>query len=229
MGGGLNASLYTTINFTMNQYTQPILSSSALLTIDMQEDFCRKNALSYVNGTDTIIPELVTLVRHYRNLHRPIIHVIRLYNRDGSNADICRRKIIEDGKLIVTPGSAGAELVRELKPNDSVSVDERLLLKSEPQKLAEQEWIIYKPRWGAFFKTKLEQLLQSLNISTVVITGCNFPNCPRTTIYEASERDYRIVLVKNAVSELYPKGEKELQNIGVALYSVHDIISFSDN
>jgi nicotinamidase-related amidase len=45
--------------------------------------------------------------------------------------------------------------------------------------------------------------------------GCNFPNCPRTSVYEASERDFRVVLVEDAISGLYPKGKEEMLNIGV--------------
>jgi nicotinamidase-related amidase len=48
-----------------------------------------------------------------------------------------------------------------------------------------------------------------------VFTGCNFPNCPRTSVYEASERDFRIVVLEDALSGLYPQGRKELENIGV--------------
>lgn len=209
----------------MDQYLQPIWQDSALLTIDMQEDFSRQHAPAYIEGTDKIIPELSKLVQHYRQQQRPIIHVVRLYKSNGSNVDLCRRRAVEQGMNIVTPGSDGAELVSELKPDHSVTFDAQKLLKTEPQKLAKQEWAIYKPRWGGFFKTGLEQLLQDLHISTLVVAGCNFPNCPRTTIYEASERDYRIVLVKNAVSGLYPRGEKELQNIGISLLNTQEIIS----
>jgi hypothetical protein len=44
-----------------------------------------------------------------------------------------------------------------------------------------------------------------------------------TGIYEASERDFRIVLVKDAISQLYPKGEEEMKNIGVCLLTTHEI------
>ena len=47
--------------------------------------------------------------------------------------------------------------------------------------------------------------------------GCNFPNCPRTSIYEASERDLRIMLVSDAISGLYDQGRSELENIGVVI------------
>jgi nicotinamidase-related amidase len=53
--------------------------------------------------------------------------------------------------------------------------------------------------------------------------GCNFPNCPRTSIYEASERDFRIVLVEDAVSGLYERGTEEMRNIGVRLMSTNEL------
>ena len=62
------------------------------------------------------------------------------------------------------------------------------------QQIGTMEWIMYKPGWGAFYNTLLEEHLHNLGANTVVICGCNFPNCPRTTIYEASERDFRIIL-----------------------------------
>lgn len=209
----------------MDRYTQPIWSNSVLLTIDMQEDFSRVHGASYIEETEKIIPEISKLVHYYRRKHRPIIHIVRLYNPDGSNVDICRKKSIKNGAQIVTPHSRGAELVSEIKPDKSVKLDAKLLLQSNPQKLAAKEWVIYKPRWGAFYNTGLDLFLQDLNTSTIVVSGCNFPNCPRTTIYEASERDYRTVLVKDATSGLYPKGEKELRNIGVAIYQTNEIVS----
>jgi hypothetical protein len=47
--------------------------------------------------------------------------------------------------------------------------------------------------------------------------GCNFPNCPRSSIYDASCRDFRLVLAEEAVSGLYERGRAELENIGVSL------------
>jgi hypothetical protein len=61
-------------------------------------------------------------------------------------------------------------------------------------------------------------------VTTAVFCGCNFPNCPRTSIYEASERDFRIVLADDAVSGLYDKGREELKNIGVWLMPTADLI-----
>jgi nicotinamidase-related amidase len=83
------------------------------------------------------------------------------------------------------------------------------------QQIGQAEWIIYKPRFGSFYKTPLERHLAESGVNTLVITGSNFPNCPRATIYEASERDFRIVAVTDAISLLDEKGIGELQAIGV--------------
>lgn len=58
----------------------------------------------------------------------------------------------------------------------------------------------------------------------MVFSGCNFPNCPRTSIYEASERDYKIALAEDAISGLYEQGKTELVNIGILVENTNNII-----
>ena len=98
-----------------------------------------------------------------------------------------------------------------------------LLLSGGIQRISSNEVIIYKSRWGAFYNTPLEDHLKKLNVSTLIFTGCNYPNCPRTSIYEASERDFRIILVTNAISGLYEQGEREMRNIGVGLFTAEEL------
>jgi nicotinamidase-related amidase len=45
-------------------------------------------------------------------------------------------------------------------------------------------------------------------VDTVLVCGCNFPNCPRTTIYEASAL-FQIVFVPDATSGAYERGLEE--------------------
>lgn len=86
-----------------------------------------------------------------------------------------------------------------------------------------------KPRWGAFYQTKLEQHLRDSGSDTVVLAGCNFPNCPRTTIYEASERDFRVILVSDAMSGLYDRGITECCRIGVDVRDVSATLEWLDH
>ena len=212
----------------MAKYTTPKFENSALITIDVQCDFSIKNAIAEIPGTEEKLPKMKEVLEIYRKNNLPIIHVVRIYKKDGSNVDLCRREAIEKGKSIVAPGSKGAELADELKPNKDIKLDANCLLNGEFQELANREYAMYKPRWGAFYQTKLEEKLTELKVNTLVVIGCNFPNCPRTTIYEASERDFRVVLIKDAMSQLYDKGEEELRNIGTELINAAEIPTFAN-
>jgi nicotinamidase-related amidase len=207
----------------MDDHVNPDFKRVALLTIDVQRDFILPGAPLKIPGTVEVLPKIQYLVQLFRERQKPIVHVVRLYLANGSNADLCRRKSIESGKQAIVPGSEGAELVEELKPTPDTKLDVERLLVGELQSIGPEEWVIYKPRWGAFFHTILEQHLRGLGINTIVVCGCNFPNCPRTTIYEASERDFRIVLAKDAVSQVYDRGLEELRNIGVSLLTSNEV------
>jgi nicotinamidase-related amidase len=184
------------------------------------------DATAEIPGTLQAVQYIQRLVHVYREKGYPIIHIIRLYHADGSNVDLCRRRVIENGKQVVIPGSYGAELMDELKPSSTTRLDSTLLLSGHLQQIGTIEWIMYKPRWGAFYDTLLEKHLHNLDVNTVVVCGCNFPNCPRTTIYEASERDFRIILVKDATSLIYNIGLEELENIGVSLMNTDECIAW---
>lgn len=206
------------------KYTEPHFSNSALLTIDTQCDFVLPGAAAKIPGSRDIIPKMKSLLEAYRQCHLPIIHIVRLYLPDGSNVDLCRKGMVEDGGCMISPESDGAELVADLKPEPEAKLDAELLLNGGIQNWGTNEVVIYKPRWGAFYNTPLKRHLDLLNVDTLVICGCNFPNCPRTTIYEASERDYRIVVVEDAISGIYDQGKEELRNIGARIWSTQIVI-----
>jgi len=214
-----------------DKFTTANWRNAALLTIDTQNDFTLPNSPFSITGTFEIVPKMRQVLHAFRTAHKPIIHVIRIYNSDGSNVDLCRRKAIAElGNKLVISGTQGAELVNELKPSSSpssskVRLDTELLLEGKLQQVAMKEWIMYKPRWGAFYATPLENHLHKLNTNTVVICGCNFPNCPRTTVYEASERDFRVVLISDATSNIYERGLHELDRIGIELMTADDCVA----
>ena len=205
-------------------YTSPNWNTSVLITIDTQNDFSLPNAPAEIVGTSQVLPNMVRVLEAYRQKGLPIIHVIRLYKEDGSNVDICRREAIENGAKIAAPHTDGAELVSEIRSLGYTSLDADKLLNGEFQTVGENEWVMYKPRWGAFFQTDLEAFLREPGIDTIVFTGCNFPNCPRTSMYEASERDFRVVMVADSMSQVYEKGIQEMNNIGVHVCNLDEVL-----
>jgi nicotinamidase-related amidase len=197
-------------------YTAPHLEAAALVTIDVQRATLDGGSLE-IPGTSAALAAMARLADAFRSAGRPIVHVVRLYREDGSNVDPCRRSLVEGGARILAPGDEGSELAPGLAPDGAPALDTQALLAGGLQPLGPAEWAMYKPRWGAFYETPLEDHLRGLGVDTLVVCGANFPNCPRTSIYEASERDFRIVVAADAVSGVYDRGRAELAGIGVAL------------
>ncbi|MCV7099525.1 cysteine hydrolase family protein [Mycobacterium palustre] len=209
-------------------YTRPMAGSAALVLIDVQRDFVDApggGASMPVEGTHDAIPAMARLATAFRRRGLPIVHVVRLYRPDGSNVEPVRRLSIERGARIALPGSPGSQIAAELLPN-VVELDHESLLAGGLQQLSPTEHVLYKPRWGAFYGTRLERHLRERGSDTLVFGGCNFPNCPRTSIYEASERDFRIVLVSDAISGLYDRGIAECRGIGVAVWDLSQTLDW---
>ncbi|UQX09533.1 cysteine hydrolase family protein [Candidatus Mycobacterium methanotrophicum] len=168
----------------MSSWIEPHLESAAVLTIDVQVDTLDGGALE-IAGTSAAVPRIAQLCRAFRDAGHPIVHIVRLYSADGSNAEPVRRDLVSGPIPMLRPGTSGRLLAAGLTPGPVVEFDDDLLLSGQAQHVGEHDVILYKPRWGAFYGTRLERHLQAHNIDTVVVAGCNYPNCPRTTIYEA--------------------------------------------
>ncbi|MEU9470167.1 cysteine hydrolase [Streptomyces avermitilis] len=200
-------------------YTAPDFASSALVTIDVQNDFL-SDAPYGIPGTTEVLSALKAAVSAFRSAGRPVIHVVRLYDAASGDVDLVRRGLISSGVSIAAPGSTGSGLAPGLAPDDAPDLDADLLLSGRPQQLGPDEYAIFKPRWGAFYRTPLQELLGELGVNTVVFAGCNLPNCPRASIFEASERDYRVALLSDAVSRVSDSALSEIGGIGVHLLTV---------
>lgn len=199
----------------MSVYTEPNFKSSAAITIDVQCDALDGRPME-IPGTSAILPQIKMVLDCFRQNKMPIIHIARIYKKDGSNVDLCRKEAVENGSEILSEGTAGCALAAEMF-NDEVNLDSNILLSGGIQKIGANEVVIYKPRWGAFYQTPLKSYVDGLGVDTLVFMGCNYPNCPRTSIYEASERDFKIIMVEDAVSGLYARGKDEMSTIGVRL------------
>ncbi|MDG3009109.1 cysteine hydrolase [Rhodococcus sp. D2-41] len=199
-----------------DSYTVPQFDHSALVLIDVQRDFLDGGALP-VAGTSERLPQMRMLVEAFRAAGHPIVHVVRLYDGDDVALlpDLPRRATIAAGAPIVRPGSAGSQIATELLPAGSPDLDTDLLRSGHLQPLGDGEFAMFKPRWDAFTRTHLDGFLRSAGVSTVVIAGCNFPNCPRASIYGASNHDFRTLVAADAISGATAERLAELRTLGV--------------
>ncbi len=196
----------------LDHYIAPDLARSALLVIDTQVDFCDGGA-SPIPGTTAVLPTIASLLVAYRSAGLPIVHVVRLY--EGDDVDLLRRTALLGGAPIVRPASAGSQIAPELWPEGAGELDAISLLAGCVQKVGVCEVVVWKPRWSAFYRTPLDGHLAGASVTTVVVAGCNYPNCPRATIYDASERDYRVLVASDAMSGLDGWHLIEAERIGV--------------
>jgi nicotinamidase-related amidase len=155
--------------------------ATALLVIDMQNDFVRPGAPACVSGALATVPAIVRVLEYFRARKWPVFHVIREYRRDGSDAEITRMREFTSGVPYVVAGTTGAEIVPELTPLYG-------------------EYRIVKPRFSAFLGTKLDFILRRLLVETVVICGTQYPHCIRATAYDALSRDYHTIVLTDATS-----------------------------
>lgn len=211
----------------LSKYTRPQPLSSALITIDLQNDFVLPGAPAEGAGAAAAAVKTGELVQLYRELQLPIFHIIRIYSpeQNAKNVDVCRREAVENGLQLVVSGSEGMQPVSEIVP-EGFRANGELLRAGGVQAISEQEHMIYKPRWGCFYQTPLQQLLDGLNVTTVAVAGTWFSNCVRTTIYEATARDYRVVALSDAIAGIYEQGEIELANIQCGVCSCSDWSQF---
>jgi len=210
----------------VDEHVEPELATCALLIIDTQVDFVDGGA-SPIEGTTAILPALASLRTAFLRAGRPVVHVVRLY--EGDDVDRVRRTAIAGGARVVVPGSDGSQVVPELCELAGVAPDTRRLLAGELEDVGPHEVVMWKPRWSAFHRTRLHEYLTGLGVSTVVVAGCNFPNCPRATIYDSSAHDYRVLVPSDAVSGLTALHLDELGKIGVLHASTATITAALDH
>jgi len=204
-----------------DDFTAPHFDSSALLVIDVQGDFLDGGAWT-IAGTSERLPRMTELVAAYRAAARPIVHVVRLY--DGDDVDLVRRAELRRGAQMARPGSPGAQIAPQLLPEPGLTLDAGALLAGEMQTVGDGEVVMWKPRWSAFHRTPLDDHLRRLGVDTVVLAGCNFPNCPRATFFDASQRDYRVVVVEDATSRITPERLADAVAIGVRALPTDEVV-----
>ncbi|WP_424766935.1 cysteine hydrolase family protein [Paenibacillus sp. sgz302251] len=174
---------------------------TALLVIDMQNDFCAPGGFGERLGNDiaparSVIPVIADVLAAARAAGLMIIHT-----REGHLPDLSdcppsklarsRRQgagIGDEGPMgrILIRGERGHDIVPELKP-------------------IEGEWILDKPGKGAFYKTDLQNWLEEKKIESVILCGVTTHVCVHTTLREANDRGYECLVLEDASAAFDPE------------------------
>ena len=169
---------------------------TALVIIDMQNDFCAPGGFGERLGNDVaparaIIPAIGGLLRAARAAGLLVIHTREGHAPDLSDCPPSKLKrsrsqgagIGDVGPLgrILVRGEAGNAIVSELEPQPG-------------------EWIIDKPGKGAFYATELHERLREAGIESLILTGVTTHVCVHSTLREANDRGYECLVLEDATA-----------------------------
>ncbi len=180
------------------------LAKTAILVIDMQNDFCHPDGWLAHIGVDVLparspIAPLQTLLPSLRTLDIPILWVnwgnrpdlrnlsaaaLHVYNPTGTGVGL-GDPLPKTGDPVLQAGSWAAAVVDELeqKPGD-IRVD--------------------KYRMSGFWDTPLDSILKNLGKTTLLFAGVNADQCVLCTLQDANFLGYDCILLQDCTATTSP-------------------------
>jgi nicotinamidase-related amidase len=157
--------------------------NTALLIIDMEQDFVDEGAVLQTPGALDIIPAINRLSAWARNYKLPVLFTHEMHRADSSDYGI----ELEFDPTHCVEGTNGCELTKGL---DVKRGDHR---------------IRNKRRYDCFVGTDLDLLLRSNRIENLVCCGVTTHCCVMATVYTARSLDYRVIVPRDAVAAISPQ------------------------
>ena len=173
---------------------------TAVLMIDMQRDFLEPGGFGASLGNDvSLLREVVPGARRLLELARRsgmlLVHTRESHDANLRDCPPSKRnrghptlRIGDAGPMgrVLVRGEAGTAIIPELMPLDG-----------EP--------VIDKPGKGAFYATRLADVLASRKISHLIVGGVTTEVCVQSTLREANDRGYDCLLVEDATGSYFPE------------------------
>jgi ureidoacrylate peracid hydrolase len=159
-------------------------SNTALLVVDVQNDFCHNQGVfsKYKSATldhvERAVSNLSALIENCRESNLPIIF-IRTTHSDWTNSPSWLKRMEGAGEKmrICAPDSWGSNFYN-VAPKES-------------------DCIVTKHRYSAFIGTDLDLILRSKGIENILVTGVATNVCVESTARDGYHRDYNVILIED--------------------------------
>ncbi len=176
------------------------LPRSALLLVDMNRshlDHSIGHLLVEKSEAERIIARAVLVRDAYAAGGRPVIFVRTHHRQDARTQEIVDNKnpfwMAQQRRVIPGLGKQRRSLAVEGSPITDIVA---------PLAPRPGDYTVFKHRYSPFDNTDLELLLRNLRIETLVIGGVNTNNCVLCSCFEAFNRDYRVVVMKDVCASM---------------------------
>lgn len=157
-------------------------ANTALLVIDMENDFVTAGAVQETPGGREIIPAINRLIAWSRSQNSPVIFTQEMHRHDCSDYGI----ELEYDPIHCLEETPGCELVKELNVQPG---DYR---------------IRNKRRYDCFLGTELDLLLRCCKVENLICCGVTTHVCVMSTVYTARNLDYRVLVPQDAITAVSP-------------------------
>lgn len=161
----------------------------AVLVIDMLKDFIK---IFDKDIAKSLIENINKLIDWARRNGIPIIYVCDAHEEGDHEFEIWGPHALK--------GSEGAEIIDELKPKKG-------------------DKIVYKSKYSAFFKTRLQAILKKMDIDTLILTGVHTHICISHTASDAYYRGLKIIIPKQCVATINKEEHENGLKIMEKLYA----------
>ena len=162
---------------------------SVLMVIDMQNDFVLDGAIMQVKEAKNQLPRIQRLIAKCRELGVPVIYTIQETDAVFCPLEVAAIPRLKDAGM--RKGTGGQQIVSELAP-------------------MEDDIVIRKRRFSAFYQTDLEIILRNIRgsvnpVDTIIICGTVTNICCESTARDAFFRDYKVVFGSDVCSANTPQ------------------------
>jgi ureidoacrylate peracid hydrolase len=185
---------------------------TAMLVIDMQNDFAAKGGMFEragidVSGIQAVVPAIKVAIASARALQIPVIYLKMGFKPDLSDAgpatgpNLIKHAPLKVGSAVTAPdGRPSRILIRDTWNTDIVA------------ELAPEagDTVLYKTRFSGFYLTRLDEVLRHRGVDTLLVAGCTTSICVESTVRDAMFRDYRCVVLEDCTAE--PIGANEARS-----------------
>jgi nicotinamidase-related amidase len=169
----------------------------------MQRDFLLPGGFGETLGNDVsqlakVVPPLQRVLAAARDTGMLIIHTREGHQPDLSdlppaklNRGAPSMRIGDKGEFgrILIRGEYGQDIIDELAP-------------------LPDEIVLDKPGKGAFYATALQDILQDNGITKLIVTGVTTEVCVHTTVREANDRGYEVLVLADCVGSYFPEFQR---------------------